>query len=498
MNECAKAVTAKAGVGCDYQVFRPLDEMGPSFTPQGSCFAAVVVNPSAYPVSLDVSYRGKALDAKEFAFAPEQVEAGLKYRRLEDGKVPPLGAAILFLSQATKGNSNNFVPCPPGTTAAVYDDSDIASLDVSLRGETFSVRANSPVSVYDIYPFGGAASFVPSAAALLPTHAWGTDYVSVSHAGTNLGGNFASYVIVASSEDGNEVTLVSPQQLAYASPGQPFRFKLDRGQYVALGVPGESVDLTGTILTSTKPIGVWGGAGATNIPANQPYADLVHQQIPPVTALGNEYVAVRYKSRIPTEEIVPWRIVAAVDDTQLSYEPAAPPGAPLTMKRGESVTFWTPDAFVVRSQDDAHPFYVGAYMTGTSSYAGFTDQGDPEWVNVVPTKQYVQDASFFTDPTYLNTHLVVVRARGATDERSTVLDCAGMIADGWTPLGSYEYARVDIRRDGADVGACKNGYRQMSSTAPFTVTAWGLDSYASYAYPAAQTLRTLNTVEYTK
>lgn len=67
----------------------------------------------------------------------------------------------------------------------------------------------------------------------------------------------------------------------------------------------------------------------------------------------------------------------------LTYEPSAPDGAPTTLGVGESASFWSTDAFVVKSQDARHPFYAAGYMTGAAYLNGGT-LGDPEFVNVVP------------------------------------------------------------------------------------------------------------------
>ena len=56
--------------------------------------------------------------------------------------------------------------------------------------------------------------------------------------------------------------------------------------------------------------------------------------------------------------------------------------------------FAAPGPFHVRSQDEDHPFYAAAYMTGGQPFGG---AGDPEWVNVVPTAQYQDRYVFFTD-----------------------------------------------------------------------------------------------------
>jgi len=71
------------------------------------------------------------------------------------------------------------------------------------------------------------------------------------------------------------------------------------------------------------------------IPVGILACDGAHQQLPPVKALGHEHVAVRYRSRIDGHnEVVPWRLVGAVDGTTLAYEPATPAGAPTTLSAG--------------------------------------------------------------------------------------------------------------------------------------------------------------------
>src|SRR5690606_18412469 len=102
-----------------------------------------------------------------------------------------------------------------------------------------------------------------------------------------------------------------------------------------------------------------------NIPHGNYACDAGQQQLAPTNALGHEFVAVRYRDRQPGHnEIVPWTIVGAVDGTTLTYEPAAPPGAPLTLGRGQVVRFDAPGPFLVRSQDAEHPFSFSAHMTG--------------------------------------------------------------------------------------------------------------------------------------
>jgi hypothetical protein len=243
--------------------------------------------------------------------------------------------------------------------------------------------------------------------------------------------------------------------------------------------------------------------------------------LPPVRALGSEYVAVRYRSRLSTgEEVVPWRIVGAANGTTLTYEPSPPPGAPTTLAAQQLVEFQSAGLFVVRSQDAQHPFYLASYMTGGGDNDGI---GDPEFVNVVPPAQYLPRYTFFTDPTYPETNLVVVRVRDPSTGQfpDVTLDCAGVIG-GWLPIGTsgtYQFVRVDLSTgDFQGVGGCDNGVhviRGPSLGARFGVTVWGWGNdvtwppdndsadeanprftrWVSYGYPAGANFAVLNTLE---
>jgi hypothetical protein len=113
----------------------------------------------------------------------------------------------------------------------------------------------------------------------------------------------------------------------------PVSYPLNKGQVLQLSQDSE---LIGSVIQSDKPVGLWGAASCLNIDVADQACDSAHQQIPPVKALGSEYVAVRYRNRYPgVEESPPWRIVGAVDGTVLTYDPAPPTGAPASLQVGQ-------------------------------------------------------------------------------------------------------------------------------------------------------------------
>jgi hypothetical protein len=363
---------------------------------------------------------------------------------------------------------------------------------------------------------------------LLPTSAWDTNYVAVDAYGPDMAQSPGSwpFVDVIAAQDGTTVTIsptaaiVGGTGVAPTGQGHPATYDLSRGQVLHLAQPAE---LGGSPVQSNNPVALIGGNRCFEVPDSAPACDSAHQQIPPVKALGYQYVASSYRARWPGEtETLPWRMVGAVEGTTLTYDPYAPPGAPSTLTVGQVVDFQAQAGFVVRSQDASHPFFFSTYMTGATDVGGMADdeqdgRGDPEFVTLVPPQQWLDTYVFFTDPTYSETNLSVVRGRAPNGSFADVtLDCAGAIT-GWQNVGKgdYQVASADLVTGNFErVGSCDNGRHVMQSTAAFGVTIWGWGSaatggvsdptqaqggglysqYVSYAYPAGASVQSINQV----
>jgi len=500
--ECGAAAQNAASYGCDFFGFRLDTQYG------GGCFAMMVANAGDAPAHLTLARGGLALDVAAFTRVPKGQGPALTFDPYD--AAAGLGAgkvALLFLSHSP-GESEAFAPpCP--ITPALPGDPPVRG---TARGEAFRLRSDAPIAAYQVFPFGGGSAAETSATLLLPTHAYDRDYVAVNAYPEAYHGAPPTMAIVAAEAE-TTITLTPVVDLldgpakdgsyvAGTPAGVAKSYLLGAGEYLQFTQPEE---LTGSRIASDKPIGVLGGSTCLNVPTTECCCDTAQQQIPPLRAMGSEYVAVRHLDRGDHPETVPWRIVGATDATELAYEPAAPSGAPSSIARGQVFEFWASDPFVVRSQDENHPFYLAAYMTG----GGADGVGDPEWVNVTPTGQYLHTYRFFTDPTYPETSLVVIRKR--TDEgqfADVTLDCAGVVG-GWEPVGEYERTWVRLTTGNFEsVDGCDNGARHMESNGPFGVTVWGWGSpktggsypqagftqWVSYAYPAAAGIVTLNEV----
>jgi hypothetical protein len=498
---CDSASANQSSIGCEYWAVTPdgwsnIPEYNAG-TSDGSCFAAFVTNTWGSPVTVTLEYNGQTINGGNFAYLPQGTGTSITYQKVSGGQIPADQMAIVFLAQY--GSSQMYKTlCPTGTQAA------ITNVDTGVHGtgtgHAIRIATSAPTVVYDIYPYGGAISYITSATLLLPTSVWDTNYVAATTWDVTSISGLArpSGVTIVANQDGTQVT-ISPTaaitargSVAGTGQGVPHTYDMNRGDILHFM---QTADLTGSPLQSNFPIGVWGQHYCMNIPSGVAACDPGHQELPPVKALGSEYVAVRYRTRATTEESVPWRFVGAVDGTTLTYDPPQS-GAPTTLSSGQLVEWTGPGPFAVKSQDDKHPFYLAAHMTGGSAAGVQGGMGDPETVNLIPPQQYLADYIFFTDPTYSETNVVLVRKKNAQNAFDDVtLDCAGTLT-GWTDIGSgaYQYTRVDLQKGHAKVGNCDNGRHEAKSATPFGETVWGWDSYVSYGYPAGASVKPINSV----
>jgi hypothetical protein len=488
VNACEAAEKNQSSVGCDYYA-TDMDVSRPEL-----CFAAIVANTWSSPAKLQVEYQGRLLPVAQFTRIPSGSGPSLGYAPYDpDLGVPPGEVAILFLS----GDSDADPPCP--VAPAIPN----AGASGTTLGDAFRITSDVPVVAYQINPYGGGSVAVTAASLLIPTSAWDDEYVAVNVSPKDPAtqSNTPSLNIIAR-EDATRVTLV-PRAAVTGGPGipagaagAPLTFTLDKGQHAQLS---QTAELTGSIVTADKPIGLMAGQRCMNMPVGTSYCDHGEQMIPPVRALGHRHVGVMYRPRVPTETKTYWRIIGTVDDTQLTWSTNV--GGPQTLRRGESLTFETGTPFLVESQDENHPFLLFTYMTGSRHVQN--GYGDPDFVLSVPPEQYLESYVFFTDPTYPETHLVVVRQRHDGQFHDVTLDCAGTLT-GWQPVGTdFEYARVTLTTGNfQNVGACSTGRHEITSTAPFGLWVWGwgtpltttFTAHVSYGYPGGMNVRPINNV----
>ena len=496
---CMAAAASQGSVGCDFVVATP--SFFPNITPP--CFAVFLANNWPLDATITIDRDGHSYSATTYGRVPDGTANAAAWPALAGNAIATNGVAVLFLS--SDPDSHNLatpMTCPVAPAIGSVGGTAIYSgvRAATGRGTAWHITTTMPVSGYDILPYGGGPSLLPSAELLLPTTAWGTNYVAAGPMpstgpgwGQIVAAQDATTVMITPSG-----SLPAGANVTSAPAHQTTIYQLDAGQYIQWQDAG---DMTGSVIVSDRPVAFTGGTGylcLTSATSKSGGCDSAHQMIPPISALGWEYVAPPYATRRADlqEEAIRYRFVGAVDGTQLVYDPPIA-GAPATLAAGAIAELETYGAFTIKSQDAMHPFYVAQYMAGCELNVpmrqGFL--GDEEFVNILPPAQWLSSYVFFTDPSYPTTNLVVVRKRTSAGFADVTIDCRGTIS-GWSPVGTsgdYEITNVDLAR-GMPIGTCTSGRHVATSSGPFGLMVWGLDIAASYAYPAGGNVGKINPV----
>jgi hypothetical protein len=495
---CEAVANNKSSVGCEYWATK-MDHFA-SYDALGVCFAAFVANTWSSPVSIEVEFDGVSLPVEDFVRIPVGNGPGLTFDAYDAVEgLPPGGVALLFLSGPTGAEEPNKVPCP--VAPAIADEVMVAGTAI---GRSFRIATDAPVVAYQMNPYGaGLNGAIAGASLLLPTSTRDTNYIAVDAYLPDLAGEYPSMNIVAT-EDATTVTMLPVAAveggggLPAGDMGIPLEFVLDRGEHAQFTQHDE---LTGSVIASDKPVGLMAGHNGLRVPVGVYFGDHAEQMIPPIRALGSEYVGVMHQPR--GDEPAVWRVVGATDGTVLSW--SSDVGGPATLARGEIAEFITAEPFVVTSQDGDHPFMLFTYMSGSAwdpiAGGAFSNAGDPDFVIGVPPQQYLERYAFFMDPTYPENSIVLVRGREGGQFHDVTLDCLGEVG-GWTPVGDYEWTRVAMGTgDFLPVAGCSAGAHLIESEGPFGLWVWGWGTPASpmtvnrsYGYPGGMNVRPINDV----
>jgi len=508
--QCVPACLAASGsdgsLGCEFIVpTSPFYANGqPLASQSGPCHALLVSNPWDRPANLQLSREGMSLDVDDATRIPDGIAAATTYDPLPASGVPSGQVAVVFLSHRPGVNNGSTLECP--IPPALLEDT---AAHGTAQGESFFLTSDTPVQVYDIIPYGGAPTYLPSASLIYPSTAWGDQYLVPSPHPPDG----SEWILAVAREDDTTIEIEPAVAMISGSitnppVGMSTAYTIDAGEVVQWQASA-GLDPAGTLLAADKPIGVFAGNTYLAVStADNPVSgrDSSHQMIPDVNALASEYVGAGLFSRLAgfAPESVRYRLVGVVDGTSLEWDSATPSGAPESLDAGEVVEYESREVFTVTAQDEDHPFSLGQYMSGTlSGQPGCTGTpgncglGDDEWVMLVPPAQFLRSYAFFVDPTYGTSTLVFVREAGPAGFRDVDLACLGTVED-WEPVGDagrFEYAHVELFRGGvASVAACATSQHLAQSDGNFGVVVWGTDSAASYGYPAGGNLQSINQV----
>ncbi len=203
------------------------------------------------------------------ASAQAQDSKGRDFWLMFDGNYDNSATLTLFITSAVNASGTVSIPgiafSAPFTVTANTVVPVIVPTSVSIHtndvvdNKGIHVTSDQEITVYGL----NQIPFTTDAYLGLPTDVLGTDYIVLNYKSGSYGGD----VGIVGTADGTTVT-ITPSATTLTHPaGTPFNITLNQGQTYELENSGDvNADLTGTIITSTNPVGVLGAVRCANIP----------------------------------------------------------------------------------------------------------------------------------------------------------------------------------------------------------------------------------------
>lgn len=331
------------------------------------------------------------------------------------------------------------------------------------------------VSVDEVTVYGlNRRQYTTDAFLGLPTDILGNEYIVLGYSNTTFHSSGATLFGIVATENTTTVTITPSVTTGPRTVGVPYSVVLNQGQAYQLANPGQNtLDLSGTLITSDKPISVFGGNRCTNIPpVGYQACDHVIEQLPPISAWGKSFVTVPLATRFNGDT---FRVIAAEDNTNVAINGTAVP----VLNKGQLHEQLINAASVIAADK---PVLVAQY-SNSSSYDGVTS--DPFMMLIPPFEQFLGAYTITTPATGFAQNFANIVAPSA-DVGNIMLDGVAIPAGSFTAIGASGFS-------GAQVPISLGSHNFLGNLA-FGCFVYGFDSYDSYGYPGGQSLAPIATV----
>lgn len=496
---CSAAVATKSYLGCDYWPVSLANEVNNAFN-----FAVAVANP------------GGAVDQTSGSATVTVSRGGtvVKTVTVQPGTVEVIKLPWVF-ELSMNNQASSLSPTYPSALVANGAYHLTSTLPVSVyQFSPLEYQTNATATCQDDpsipdYDPQYCHSYTNDASLLLPTGVLGMDYYAISRQTFSIGNGLQSsatpgFITMVGTQDNTMVTVkytanVEPGTGVVAqAPGSTATYTLNRGTVLQVMSKnatspcaktstesgytycdmGPQYDLTGSHITSDKPIALFGGHVCSFVPYNRWACDHLEEQIFPTETWGQNIIVAQTKplTAAPKDEPNVYRILSGTDGNSLTFDPNVAQAK--TLNAGEYMEFEAKGGFKVSGSGRVA---VAQYMVGQNynpSDVPTTDWGDPSLGLGIPVEQYRTNYDFLSPESYVKSYVNIIAATGT----AITLD-GNPVQGSFTAIGStgYGYLWLEIQP----------GAHHMSSGAKFGITVAGFAPYTSYFYPGGLDLNAI-------
>lgn len=299
--------------------------------------------------------------------------------------------------------------------------------------------------------------YTSDASLAIPVDTFNNEYFTITYPGYG-----AEFVVFAAYDD----TAVT---IELNSGGSPINITLDRGEGYFYR---SNSDLTGTLITSTKPLGVTSGNECVNYDGSA--CDHIFEMLPPVQAWDMTIPA----ANAPETSLgVRYGIVASVDATTVTYN-----GTVLgNLNRGQSLLTERLSNDIIFAANQ--PIMVGQYLANRKSSWG-DPIGDPAIGIMTPASQYMYDYTFST-----------VGGAQFAENNVTIIayeDDLGLVSLDDVTIPAADFSQIGTSEYYSTIKYIADGVHTTSSPGKHGITVEGFHLYDSYLYTGGALFQFVN------
>jgi len=534
VDACKLARGNRSYVGCEYWAVDLDNAVVSSGSAAAQQFAIALSNPSSLAASVTVSINEGAPGA------------AVKMKEFTKRTVKPGGLEVLLLPAREVDGSPKGQYNTGGGTA--------------FTSNAYKIESTAPIIAYQFNPLSNAGVFSNDASLLVPTAALTTDasnqrgasYLVMGWPQTiatspnpkeNFGDDLRAFLTIVGTRDKTniKVTLSTATiadkagKVKAQKKGDTLLFTLGPYDVLNLETGGFNADFTGTRIDTDKPVVVFSGSEASDVPdfkdltTRKCCADHLEQQLFPVTTFGKVFIAIKTPPRtaalfqagatitVNKSEKEYFRVLAAGE--QVLVKTNLPGFTQLSVPRGTVKRLDADRDFTIEANG---PVSVGQFVAAQDE-AGIPSTlpgGDPSFILLPPVEQFRKDYLFLTPDKYSFDYILVAAPKGTRvtlDGRLLKAGCdatlgkklcctVGTVGKVRKPseVGDTEYVSYKcqlsfplvqmgkVPPDNLLPAEQNDGVHRLKADSPVGLVVYGFDAYVSYGYPGGTDLALIN------
>ncbi|XP_064395009.1 uncharacterized protein LOC135342233 isoform X2 [Halichondria panicea] len=343
------------------------------------------------------------------------------------------------------------------SSATVNIPSSFEVVSINERDKGILVEANGNINVYGLsYDSGSADAYLALPCTVMAVDEY--EYYGISY------GTFCSIILVVACE--NETVIKFNSSTITLNSMETYQME------------SSDNDLTGTRITSSKPLSVFSGHDCANIPQGNQACDHLVEQVPPTVTWGSKFFVASLEGRSSGERIRVLSARAASVAVNCNTNVSV---SEFQLQSGGSYREFEILINSFCSIESTSPVLVAQY-----AYGGESDGvGDPFMMIIPPIEQFTNNYLVESFTNFISNHVTVYVSFEFFQTAQIFLDNS-IVTDWRNVVCASGEICGHISRTNVSTGA--HSVRHQNSSAVLGVSVYGFDIDNSYGYPGGMRL----------